>query len=79
MTKGLKTFNLNHSTIRIVKRKPNQSAFVDKAIIEWDKKESEFTLSDIPTRQLMAALQQRDDCPRHIKIILWDQIKAETR
>ena len=42
------------------------------------KQEEQFNLADVPTRQLMAVLQQRDDVARHIKIILWDQLQAES-
>ena len=76
--KSLKTFNLRRSTIRIVRQKQNQSEYVDKAIIKRHNEEKQFTIGDIPTRQLMAALQQREDTPRHIKIILWDQLVGET-
>ena len=36
MTKGLKTFNLRHSTIAIVKKKANQSEFVVLAVVQFD-------------------------------------------
>ena len=74
MTKGLKTFNLRHSTIAIVKKKPNQSEFVDRAIIQLHKKQEEFDISDVRTRQLIAALHQREDCPKHIRLLLWDEL-----
>jgi hypothetical protein len=76
--KGLKTFNLRRSTIRIVRQKQNQSEFVDKAIMKLHNSQEEFNIADVPTRQLMAVLQQREDTPRHIKVILWDQLVAET-
>ncbi len=78
MDKSLKTFNLRRSTIRIVRQKQNQSEFVDKAIMKLHNSQEEFSIADVPTRQMMAVLQQREDLPRHIKIILWDQLVAET-
>lgn len=76
--KSLKTFNLRRTTIRIVRQKQNQSEFVDKAIMKLHNSQEEFSIGDVPTRQLMAVLQQREDTPRHIKVILWDQLVAET-
>lgn len=78
MDKSLKTFNLRRTTIKIVRTKHNQSEFVDKAIMKLHNSEDEFDITDVPTRQLMAVLQQREDLPRHIKVILWDQLVAET-
>ena len=74
MDKGLKTFNLRRSTIKIVRTKQNQSEFVDRAIIQLHKKQEEFDIKDIRTRQLIAALHQREDCPKHIKLLLWDEL-----
>ena len=71
MKKGLKTFNLRHSTIDIVKKKPNQSEFVDRAIIKLHNGE-DFSIQDLPLRQIMWALSQRDDCPSAVRAIIYD-------
>ena len=56
--KSLKTFNLRRSTIKIVRTKQNQSEFVDRAIMKLHNSQEELSIGDVPTRQLMAALQQ---------------------
>lgn len=77
--KSLKTFNLSTDCITKIKRQPNQSAFVEKAI--WDrleylrskqKKEASFSAADMTSRQLMWALQQKEDCPAAIRAIILD-------
>ena len=68
--KSLKTFNLRQSTINIVKTKPNQSEFVDRAIIKLHNKQEEFTIDDMETRAIAIRLKNRDDCPRHLSILI---------
>ena len=70
MTKGLKTFNLRHSTIKLVRTKPNQSEFVDRAIVKYHKKQEELTIDDMETRAIAIRLKNRDDTPRHITILI---------
>ena len=73
MTKGLKTFNLRHSTIAIVKKKANQSEFVDRAIRKLHDGE-DFDLTDVPLRSIMWALSQRDDCPSAVRAIIYNEM-----
>ena len=70
MTKGLKTFNLHHSTIAIVRKKPNQSEFVDRAIRRLHNAEKNFRLIDLNTEQIMKHLLNRGGCPEHIKAVI---------
>lgn len=71
MTKGLKTFNLNHSTIAIVKKKANQSEFVDRAIRKLHDGEG-FDITDMPLKGIMWALTQREDCPSAVRAVIFD-------
>lgn len=71
-----RAYTLSVDVVNILKNKPNKTEFVERAVRKLHNQEDEFNLNDIPTRQLMAALQQRDDCVRHIKIILWDQLQG---
>ena len=73
MKKGLKTFNLRHSTIDIVKRKPNQSEFVDRAIRKLHNGE-DFSITDLPVRTIMWSLSQRDDCPSAVRAIIYNEM-----
>ena len=76
MTKGLKTFNLRHSTIAIVKKKPNQSEFVDRAINRLHNQEGEFSLLDIETTILLRTLVRRAGCPAHIKAVISEWLSS---
>jgi len=77
--KSLKTFNLSHDCIQKVRRMNNQSSFVEQAIYDRlaylktkEKKSAAFDVSDMTARQLMWALQQKDDCPSAIRAIILD-------
>ena len=72
--KSLKTFNLRHSTIAIVRKKPNQSEFVDRAINRLHNQEADFRLIDIETDVLLTTLMRRDGCPTHIKAVIRDYL-----
>lgn len=76
MTKGLKTFNLRHSTIAIVRKKPNQSEFVDRAIIRLHNNEDDFRLFDLDAREIMEHLLSRGGCPIHIQAVIRDYLKT---
>ena len=66
--KSLKTFNLDHDVIRIVRSKPNQSEYTNKSIRAYHNKETEFDVSNISTKQLLVMLGLRKDCPEHPQI-----------
>lgn len=68
--KGLKTFNLRSSTIAIVRKKPNQSEFVDRAIIRLHNNEDDFNLFDLSADQILKHLLSRGGCPQHIKAVI---------
>ena len=74
--KTTRSYTLSDDVITILKYKPNKTEFVERAVRKLHKQEEDFDISDVPTRQLMAVLQQREDCARHVKIILWDQLQA---
>lgn len=73
--KGLKTFNLPIDTIRIVRTKPNQSAFVNKAIIRLHVGAKEFRLWDIDVDELLKHCYTRGGCPSHIKAVIKEHYK----
>lgn len=77
--KSLKTFNLSHDCIHKIRRQPNQSAFVERAVydrLEYlrskEKKQATFSAADMTARQLMWALQQKDDCPSSVRALILD-------
>lgn len=56
-----KTFSLDVKTIIKLKAQRNQSATVEKAVNKYLAEKDDFSLADIPTRQLIAALLHRTD------------------
>ena len=77
--KSLKTFNLSLDCIHKIRRQPNQSAFVERAVydrLEYlrskEKKQAEYDIRDISARSLMWALQQKDDCPSSVRALILD-------
>ena len=68
--KSLKTFNLDHDVIQIVKKKQNQSQFVCKAVRKLHSSENEFDISDVSTRRLLVVLGLRKDCEPSIRALI---------
>jgi len=54
-----KTFSLDIKTIIKLKACYNQSATVEKAVLKYLNEKDEFSIADIPDRQLLAALHAR--------------------
>jgi hypothetical protein len=73
-----RAYTITQEVKRILDTKQNKSDYICRAVRKMHIQEQEFDLRDIPTRQLMAALQARDDCVKHVKIILWDQLEASS-
>jgi len=71
-----RTFTIDYHLYQELRKKPNQSRIVERSIRRYLNADEDFSLEEISTRQLMAALQQRADCVQHIKVILWDQLTS---
>ena len=65
-----RTFSLPVATAMKLKGERNQSRTVTKAVNKYLSDLQDFSVGDVPIRQLMAALQARDDCPETLKAIL---------
>ena len=68
--KSLKTFNLSHECIRIVRSKPNQSEYCESAIRAMHNKEGEFDVTNLSTRRLLVILGLRKDCEPSIRALI---------
>lgn len=53
-----------------LKGERNQSRTVTKAVNKFLSDREDFSMADVPIRNLMAALHARDECPEHLKAIL---------
>lgn len=67
---------MDYDVIQMLRPKTNKSQYVCRSVRAYTIAEEEFDVSDVSTRQLMAVLYAREDIPRHIKIILYDQLNA---
>ena len=65
-------YTLDLSTVELLKRKKNKSKIVNRAIRMYLQEDDYFSLVDIPTRNILAALTSRDDVPEHILLLITD-------
>lgn len=56
------------------KTKGTRSRVVERALRAYLADREAFNISDIHTRQLMACLSQREDCPEHVKLLLMQEL-----
>ena len=71
-----RTFTIDYHLYQELRKKPNQSRIVESSIRRYLNASEDFDLEAISTRQLMACLQQRDDCVQRFEVILWDQLTS---
>lgn len=74
-----RTFSLPVATAMKLKGERNQSRTVTKAVNKFLADREDFSLGDVPIRQLMAAIHGRDDCPEHVKAILLLELKQKEK
>lgn len=65
-----RTFTIDYHLYQELRRKPNQSRIVERAVRRYLNGDEDFSVSEIPTRQLMAALLAREDIPEHLRLQL---------
>ncbi len=68
--KVARTFTIDYDLAQKLKRKPNQSRIVTKAVRRYLAKDEQFTTNDISTPILMQILLTRHDCPREIAALI---------
>lgn len=69
-----RAYTITPEVKKILDRKPNKSDFICRAVMKFHDKENAFELRDVRTRELIAALHQREDLPSHIKLLLWEEL-----
>ena len=72
-----RTFSIPVATAMKLKGERNQSAIVTRAVNKYLSDRDDFSIGDVPIRQLMAALHAREDCPDHLKAILLLELKQK--
>ena len=58
------------------KTRGTRSRVVTRALKAYLADKEAFNITDYPTRNVMAALMSRDDCPEHIKILLLQELSS---
>ena len=52
---------MDYDVIQMLRSKPNKSQFVCQAVRAYTIQEEQFDISDVPTRQILAALHARSE------------------
>lgn len=71
-----RTFSLPVPLVIKLKSSKNQSRIVEKAVRKYLDEKEEFSLSDLPTRQLLSALSNRDDIDGVLKAAVIAQLST---
>jgi len=58
------------------KTKGTRSRVVTRALEAYLKEQEAFTIQDFPTRNLMAVLLTREECPEHLKMLLLSELNS---
>ena len=65
-----RTFTIDYNLAVELQKKPNQSRIVERSIKRYLAADEDYSISEISTKQLMAALHARDDCSELLKLQL---------
>ena len=69
-----RTFTIDYHLYQELRKKLNQSRIVERAVRKHLNNESELTLQDFKTINMIAALRFREDCPEAIKVLCQAEI-----
>jgi len=65
-----RTFTIDYDLYKELRKKPNQSRIVESSIRRYLNGDEDYSLDEISTKQLMAALSVRPDCNDEIRVLL---------
>lgn len=65
-----RTYTMELRTLELLARKKNKSLIVNLAVRQYMNHENKFQLSDVETKKLLLVLNQRDDIPKHLKLLI---------
>lgn len=65
-----RTFTIDYHLYQELRKKPNQSRIVESSIRRYLNGDEDYSIDEIPTKQLMAALYARKDCNEQIQVLL---------
>lgn len=76
--KVARTFTLDLKVVELLKKRSNQSRTVETALKNWFLDYENQSLLTTPTRQILAALLERDDVSEALKVMLRYQLRLTT-
>lgn len=65
-----RTYTMELRTLELLARKKNKSLIVNLAVRQYMNHEDAFQLSNVETKKLLLVLNQRDDIPKHLKLLI---------
>ena len=74
--KSLKTYNMDASSIKILRSKPNKSAFVNLAVHKLHSQEMYFDIENVSTKQLYAVILARMDDNDPLRALIVERINS---
>ncbi len=65
-----RTYTMDLRTLELLARKKNKSLIVNLAVRQYMNHEDSFQLANVETKKLLLVLNQRDDIPKHLKLLI---------
>ena len=69
-------FTIDYHLYQELRKKPNQSRIVESSIRRYLNGDEDFDIIELPTKQLMAALHARAECPIEIKLLIHNYLTS---
>ena len=67
-----RTFTIDYHLYQELRKKPNQSRIVESSIRRYLNSSEDFDVTELDTKRIMTILHNREDCPKHLKILILD-------
>ena len=74
--KSLKTYNMEHSTIKILNSKSNKSQYVNFAVQRMHSQEMHFDITNVSTKQLYAVILARMTAHDPLRALIVQRIES---
>lgn len=71
-----RTFTIDYHLYQKLRQKPNQSRIVERAVKQYLNESAEYDYTHIDTIRLLSELRFREDCPKHIKLLIQDHLTS---
>jgi len=72
-----RTFTIDWHLYQELRRKPNQSRIVERAVKRYLAGDEDFDIVEVSTKRLMAVLMTRDDIPERLRTTIHEILFPE--